>query len=197
MALEDLIAKINHEAEEQAAGIGKEADEEAEALKTKRRAEIGKEAEQIAHRGDSAADSERGRILSLASLEARKRVLAARQEAIGQVIDEALKRIRSLPAEEYFALLEKGILSIDDIEGEQELILSQEDKNRLPSDFLDRVNPRLREDCNISLSEETREIGGGFILRKGKMEENFSLVALLQEMRNDLEIEIAKALFGE
>jgi vacuolar-type H+-ATPase subunit E/Vma4 len=47
------------------------------------------------------------------------------------------------------------------------------------------------------LSNETAEITGGFILRRGKIQINVSTDVLLERAKEDLEIELTKELFGE
>jgi vacuolar-type H+-ATPase subunit E/Vma4 len=47
------------------------------------------------------------------------------------------------------------------------------------------------------LSDERQDLGGGFILRRGKIKTNVSFEVLLDQARKELEIELAKELFTE
>ncbi len=48
---------------------------------------------------------------------------------------------------------------------------------------------------NLRLSEQRQNLGGGFILRRGRIKNNVSLEILLAQARKELEIELAKELF--
>jgi vacuolar-type H+-ATPase subunit E/Vma4 len=45
------------------------------------------------------------------------------------------------------------------------------------------------------LSDQRQELGGGFILKRGKIRTNVSFEVLLNQARKGLEIELAKELF--
>lgn len=49
----------------------------------------------------------------------------------------------------------------------------------------------------LSLSQETRDIRGGFILREGKVEVNCAFETLVRLQRTEMAGQVAKALFGE
>jgi hypothetical protein len=46
------------------------------------------------------------------------------------------------------------------------------------------------------LSDQKQDIGAGFILKRGKIKTNVSIQVLLEQARKELEIELAKELFG-
>jgi V/A-type H+-transporting ATPase subunit E len=48
----------------------------------------------------------------------------------------------------------------------------------------------------VKLSSDTRDISGGFILRRGRAETNGSFDTLLAMLRDEIETEIAEILFG-
>jgi vacuolar-type H+-ATPase subunit E/Vma4 len=47
----------------------------------------------------------------------------------------------------------------------------------------------------LSLSDQRDNLGGGFVLKRGKIKTNVSFEVLLAQARKDLEIELAKELF--
>ena len=47
----------------------------------------------------------------------------------------------------------------------------------------------------MRLSQQTQNIGGGFILKRGRIKTNVSIQVLIEQARKDLEIELAKGLF--
>lgn len=99
---------------------------------------------------------------------------------------------------EYFKLMEDLLLkAVED--GDEEVIISEKTMRKLGNDFLGRVNQRLRtggKKGELSLAEEKRQVGSGFILRKGKKEVNCSFESLLGSKREELEGEVARILFS-
>jgi vacuolar-type H+-ATPase subunit E/Vma4 len=81
--------------------------------------------------------------------------------------------------------------------GDEEVIIDEEEK-RIDHEFIKQVNRRLG--CgykgNLRLADERGDIGGGFVLRRGRIKNNFTFKVLLARARKELEIELAKELFG-
>lgn len=124
----------------------------------------------------------------------RKKLLSVRQEIIDSVISKALDKLRSLPDREYFDVL-AGLCTRYAMSGSGELVLSDKDKNRLPSDFMDRINASLSGDRTLTLCSDNANIDGGFILRYGGIEENCSFEALAEEKLDDISDMLQTMLF--
>ena len=78
--------------------------------------------------------------------------------------------------------------------GGEELILSSRDRESLGDGFLRKVNERLPG--TITLSEETREMAGGFVLRTPEIEINESFEERIRSLRDEMEAEVARKLFA-
>lgn len=182
-------AKNNIErARQEAAGISNMALNEAE----KRRREI------IEKSRIEAAEREK-RLISYAELEARNQRLKAKQEVVEEAFEKAIARLKELPSDQYINILADMIVGAVST-GDEELILSKEDKNRIGNDIVKLVNKRLKATKikgNLRLAGETRDIQGGFIIRSGDIEINNSLEAIVKMRRDKLEAEVVKTLFGE
>jgi V/A-type H+-transporting ATPase subunit E len=82
--------------------------------------------------------------------------------------------------------------------GEEELIFNPEDKKKFGKKFVATINEKLKaedKNANLSLSDETRDISGGVILKEEGVENNNSFEALLAMRRDDLEAQVAGILF--
>jgi len=81
--------------------------------------------------------------------------------------------------------------------GNEEVVVDKSE-NRIDQELINQVNQRLagQNKGNLRLSEQRQELGGGFILRRGKIRTNVSFEVLLSQARKGLEIELAKGLFG-
>ncbi len=137
----------------------------------------------------------------MAQLDARKEVLAAKQELINDAFNQALDMLFNLDSAAYLEILRRMLLSSIKT-GEEVIILSPpRDKSRIPDDFWNELNRELAAAGYINKisppGEADPNISGGFILRAGGIEINNSFGSLLEMYRDDLEPEVAALLFEE
>lgn len=191
--LDSIVNKILEEAKGEADAILADAQKQADEMLGEADQEAQRQAAQRWESAEKKAESIRAAKVSAAHLSGRERILAAKGQAIDQILNEARHSLMSLPEGQYFAMLKKLILA-HVRPGEGEMLLSQEDKDRLPKRFLKEVNAEI-EGGNLSLSEETAELGGGVILRYGGVEENCSLDALFRDRHETLQDRVAQVLF--
>lgn len=199
MALEDIVNKINTDALNEAAKVK----DEAEASASK----IGQEAsdrattirEEILRDARAKAREDRERSLIMANLESSKQVLAAKQALMDEAFERAKARLVGLGDREYLKLIEKVLLEAVE-SGDEVIIVSTKDRSRISPSFLEGINRSLiskGKKARLRLSKETRDIKGGVILSSGRSETDCSFETLIRELRDDLEIEVARILFGE
>ena len=193
---EKLIEKILDEARQQAQANIEKARKEADAILQAAKAEAEKKERLTLEKARINADEKKRRMIASAELDAKKEKLKAKQDIIEEAFKKALEKLNSLPEQQYFGILEDMLINI----GREncELILSDRDKKRLNSAFLDNIKSRLKEKGytgNINISDETRDIKGGFILKMGDIEINNSFDAILRMKRDELEPEVVKILF--
>ncbi|MBE6759341.1 MAG: hypothetical protein E7554_04540 [Ruminococcaceae bacterium] len=193
--LEKILERIQAGADLQAADIMDEA--RAEAAEILKKADAATEAKSTALVDVTREKAELiGRIADSGSeLEGRKLLLSLRQELIAGVIDEALKRLRALPAEQYFSVCERLACRFAD-KGEGEILFSAADRERLPGGFMDALNGKLSDKgAKLTLAADTVETNGGFVLRYGGIEENCSFAAIVEQHRDSLSDQLGKILF--
>ena len=77
---------------------------------------------------------------------------------------------------------------------EGELILNAADKERIGEALAVAVQAAM-PDSRIVLSEETRNVKGGFLLKTGAVYYNSTIEALVEEAREELTGEVALQLF--
>lgn len=189
--IENITKRIAEEAEKEALRIIEEAEKEAAAIRdeyTKKSEEI---KVSILQRGKKSADEREARLSGSAELEARKITLAKKQELISLAFDAAAKKLGSLSDDERADVIARLALTAA-AGGRGEIILSKADRDTIGS----KVLARCAENKNIKLSEETREIGGGFVLRDGMSEVDCAFSSLVTELRDGMSREAADILFG-
>jgi V/A-type H+/Na+-transporting ATPase subunit E len=196
--INNLTSKILEEARARSEEILKAAQEEEAKIMDKKVTEArGIEKEHIQKAAEEAI-TRRERILSGAELRVRNDKLAAKQQIVERVIEEALAKLGTLTDEEFLAFIKTSILSAD-VSGDEKLLVSKNHRNRVNEDFLKELNIALNmkgKRGNISLSSEERSFRGGFVLVKNGIEINNTFEALIQSMKDDLEYEVAKVLFS-
>jgi len=197
MALEDIIKKILRDAKQQADEIKQQAQEEARRILEEARNKADRMREQMLAIAQRHAQQEEDRILTLAKLELRKRVLQEKQTRINEAFERARTRLLNMNKEDYKEFI-KRLLTAAVETGDEEVIAPPQYREILTPQFLKEVNRALGKGSgSLRLSPETRNISGGIILRQGRREVNCSLEALFKIAREEMEPEIARILFQE
>lgn len=137
------------------------------------------------------------RMIAVASLEERKRMLKVRQSMVNAAFKTAFEKVVKLPVEEYGQFL-KGII-IDSVrKGEGEILFNETDQSRLGSQYIEEINKMLKAEGKASelrLSKDTIPNRGGFVLKYGEMEINCTLEIMFDMNIPKLEAEVASILF--
>ncbi|HHT46131.1 MAG TPA: hypothetical protein GX004_02410 [Firmicutes bacterium] len=196
---ERICRRILADAREKAEKISAEAANKADDILSGAEKEAEKRREQILGRAQKEAEEQKRRILGIAQLDARKKMLAAKQELIDEAFKQALDALLNLDEQTYLAVLQEMLLASIKT-GDEVIILSPRDKDRIPELFWKELNSKLAATgikSKLSISEEVAEISGGFILQSGGIEMNNSFNSLLEMHRDELEMEVAAILFNE
>ena len=189
--LSNISNKILADAQQKADAIIAEAEQSAAKIlaDSKKRAE----AEVEAVLKDSAircADvAEKARLVS--NLEGKKLISNARQQMIGIAFKTALERLLALPEAEYRRLLIKladGVLS--DGKG-GEVLLNARDRAAHGQALAEALSGRA------VLAADEAPIVGGVVIRRGKIEYNCALDALVRMASEKVAPEVSQALFPE
>lgn len=187
--LEKILAQITEEAEAHSAQMLARARSEADALYAEGQAETERQIALMREKADAEAETVRSRGQAAAKLQERKMLLQARQEIIGEMIDAARQMLCHLPDEQYFSVL--GKLAERYVRPKAgEIMLSSKDLKRLPVSFRDMLIKR-----GLTVSQQTREVDGGFVLLYDGLEENCSFGALFAEKREILQDKVCSLLF--
>lgn len=195
--IEKITARIIEDAEREIAAMQQETEEEVNTLLAQAQTEAEQESMELLVRGRRAAEERRERLSSSADMECRKLELAAKQELLQQSFDAALEELCALPQERYVTLL--SALAVEaSSSGRERMILSARDADRLGEDIVKAANAALQKAGRrgeLTLSQETRPIPGGFILAEGDVELNCAFDTLIRLQREKLEKEVAAILF--
>ena len=181
--LDRIIEQILADAEAKAAEQVAAAEEEAK----KTLADAAAEAEQKAN--VLLADSEKvgadikARAASTAEFTRRRTVLAAKQNAIRDVIAAAQKELHDLPDDEYFSVLLK-LAQKNALPGDAEMQLNEKDLARMPQDFSAQLKAAV-PGTNITVSNTPCNIPDGFLLVYGGID-----VSVAQYIADEMGVEL-------
>lgn len=122
--------------------------------------------------------------ISGAEIQARKTILQVKQECLEDTLSAVKQRFLSLEGKEY----ETVILSmLAKAEKGEEIVFSAKDRDALQAVVTEK---------GYVVSQETREISGGFIVKKGNIEYNYTFEAILAIEREEFEKIVAEILFA-
>ena len=135
--------KILEEAREEKQKIIDSAKVQARDIKAKQEQEAKQIRKEILERAKKEADEKKRRILSMAQLEKRKAILRIKQQIIDEVFLKAKANFQQMPDEDYKDLIGKMLVK-SVIKGDEEVIISEKDRNRISQEFLDTINEYLQ-----------------------------------------------------
>ena len=202
--IEKITGQIDADVQKEIDAALDQARAQAKEIEARYESQAQTQGEALRRKGEQDAALRRERLVDVARLEARKTLLAAKQDLVGQAFDLALKKLLELPDQEYIALLAKLAVAASRT-GREQVIFSQKDRSRygkqavtMANDMLaKKAGPRAAESAGmLTLAEESRPMAGGLILRDGRVETNCSFEVLIHLQRDALSAEVARALFA-
>ena len=201
--IEKITGQIDADVQKEIDAALDQARAQAQEIEARYESQAQTQEEALRRKGEQDAALRRERLVDVARLEARKTLLAAKQDLVGQAFDLALKKLLELPDQEYIALLAKLAVAASRT-GREQVILSQKDRSRygkqavtMANDMLaKKAGPRAAESAGmLTLAGESRPMAGGLILRDGRVETNCSFEVLIHLQRDALSAEVARVLF--
>ena len=193
--IEKITQRIETDTQAEIDRILSDARAEANGITDRYQAQADNEAAELAVKNQKAAAEREERLVSTAQMEARKVGLAAKQEMVEKAYDLALEKLCSMPDEQYVKTVADLLVQAAP-NGRGAVIFAPAEKKRIGEAAVRAANAQLNGG-NLTLSEETRPLKGGFILSDGKVEVNCSFDTLVRLQKTETAGEVAKRLFSE
>ncbi|MEG2349383.1 MAG: V-type ATP synthase subunit E family protein [Hungatella sp.] len=194
--LEKIIGRMQAESNAAVAQTLEKAQAEADRILERARQEAREECALIERRSESKITAIQERAESAAELKKRQSILAEKQGLIAEIIDKAEKRLTELEDTEYFQLI-TNLAKKSAQPGEGFLLFSPKDLARIPENFEQTLQGILDDPGKkLTLSKETRDIEGGFVLVYGGIEENCSFKALFDSAHEILQDKVQTIIGG-
>lgn len=196
--IDRITARIEADAAAEAALMAQQTEAEAARI----RAEAEKAAQEHywerMKQGMKAVEDRAARLAGAAGMEAKKTILAFKQETVSAVFDAAQQQLLSMPKAEYIRFLtDKAVAACTT--GRETLVFNAADKKAVAEKVVAAVNKAMEaagKPTEVTVAEETGTFAGGLIVRQGSVSCNGTIDALMAQARESMAAEVAAALFG-
>jgi V/A-type H+-transporting ATPase subunit E len=194
---QQVIEKILADAKAEAEKIKKQAREKEAVEQAKLKEQLREFDKQTQAIAQKTGEDKKAHLLAAARMDIARQLLAEKRKILDEVFAQARQHLENLSDEQYCKLMTKLMLKAVE-SGDEEVIIDNEEK-RIDQKFIKNINQQLApgRKGNLRLSEDRDNIEAGFILKRGKIKNNVSVEVLLAQARRELEIELAKELFGD
>lgn len=193
--IEKIKQRIDADTQAEIDRVLQRAREDAKQIADRYKAQAQAEAAELNAKAEAVAAQREERLIGAARMEARKTELAAKQELVDKVYDMALDRLCKMSDEDYTKTL-AALLVQAAPSGRGTVVLAPEDHKRVGAAAVAEAN-KLLNGGQLTLSDETRPIRGGFILQDGKIEVNGTFETLVRLQKAETAGAVAKKLFPE
>lgn len=224
--IEKITGRITADAQAEAERVLSAAREEAAKITARYQAQADTECADLTAKNAKAAVEREERLVSMAQMEARKVLLAAKQEMVEKTYALALEKLCALPEEQYVQVLADLLVQASST-GREEAVFSPEDRERVGKAAVAKANELLvkqaapgvpqgdsavtnllskvaanvtamaKGTAMLALSKETRPLKGGFILKDENVEVNCTFDTLVRLQKAETAGMVAKKLFPE
>jgi len=195
MSLDHILKTIREKTEEEAEELIKQAEKERQAYIREVEEEARKIRKEYLKKSQRKAEEEKKREIIHIRAEEKKKILNLKQKILGETFDQAQEELGNLEKKEYLSLIKKAIFL--NLESDyQEIIVSVRDKAWMEEKFINEILAEQGRKEELSLQAGLPREERGFILKKEGIEINCTFSDLFQNLRDDLEIEVAQILFG-
>lgn len=195
--LDTIVEQILREAQNEAEEIKAQAARNADSIIANAKKTVDKMSAETKDKVVETEKSGQFRARSSAELKKRQAVLFAKQGIIKDMMDKAYRKMLELPDDEYFDIIMRCLNAA--VQPKRGVILfCEKDRERLTF-AREREIKKIAKECGgeLSVSEKSADIEGGFILSYGGIEENCSWRAMFDANREQLADKVNLFLFAE
>ena len=191
--IERITGRIDADAQAEIDRVLEAAKAEAARITAQYQSQADAERTSLAERNRKAAAEREERMESVAQMEARKVTLAAKQEMVERAYQLALDRLCAMPDADYIKTVATLLVQAAP-DGRGAVIFSPAERERIGAAAVAMANEQL-DGGKLTLSDQTRDLRGGFILANGNIEVNCTFETLVRLKKTEIAGEVANILF--
>ena len=195
--IDKITSRIIADAEAECRDVKRESDERCAAVRAENEKRAQDEYWRLVREGVKDTEQRVQRMDRTARLEAKKSVLNMKQEAVSRAFDLAKDKIAELPERDYIGFLAREAAEAA-ITGQEEVIFCERDRKSVGAKAVKAANELLAAKGMpglLTLSDATRDMAGGLMLKQGDIEVNCTVDTLLDLTRDELAARVADVLF--
>ena len=190
--IDSIIDRILRDARESADARVARAEQDAEKLIAKKKDQAKEEEAKMLADAQKVIDAQAKQNQATQNTKSQRRLLAERVALIDEIVEEAKKRIKSLPSEDRLSMIRDFVIGSS--EGDDGvLIVSEKDKPGITDAFLAEISSKTNS--KITLSDKSGDFDAGCILICGDCEYNGTLEARSDDLESDIRDAVNQVLF--
>ena len=196
MSVEKITSKILDDAKAQADAITLDANLRAEGIVNEAKGNAESLIESYKSRGEEEKLKLIERKKSVAEIDGRKITLGLKQQIIDKAFKVAAEKISSMEDDKYIEFLIEKIKSSGVKSGE--IVMNPNQREKIGAKLVDRLNQTFGTDVGnkgFTLSEETINAVGGFMVKDGQIYMNGTLENLIEEEYGKIVSSVVEKLF--
>ena len=191
---EKIIAHIEADAKAQVDAILAQAGQQCAEIKADFDKQAAEAYSERIRSGVKACQDEVDSRVRLDQMEARKSLLAVKQDMVASSFDKALEALCALPEDEYVAFLAK-LAAAASVSRDEQVVLNKRDRAAIGDKVVKAANV-LVKGGKLSLAPDCGDFAGGLVLKRGNVEANCTAELLVELQRGDMSAEVAGLLFA-
>lgn len=187
MSLEAILSKIEKDAEMKARAILEAAEREKEKELKEHQDRMNDLLKREEEKVRARAEESRKRMEFHVRREADRKLMNARRAMIDRAVDTAVENLASAGDDDYLAMI-SSLLDGCDLQGEVEVLISEDDTDRITPDFLSEHSTGNR---SFVLSKRRHGERGGVIFRSGDISQNGTFPMIAELAHENLVMELS------
>ena len=194
-----ITERIAAETQEEIASIQAETAERCRAIKEEYNQKAQEEYWRLVREGVKECEAYGQRLAGAAEMEAKKSILAVKQNTISRVFDRAVESLCNMSENRYVDFMARQAANAAST-GLEELVFNARDKASCSKSVVKAANELLKKRGllpKLTVSEVCGNFRGGLMLKQGDIEVNCSVEKLVELSRSELTPQIAGVLFAE
>ena len=191
-----LTTKIKVDAVKKQAALVKEAEKELTQSELLKKTQLEKESAEHLKRYERELQRELSLKVSELHVKSRNRVLAAKQQILDELFEEAKVRLQQLPADQVEAFVLRK-LQVTQLIGEIELIFGDKTQPLITEEMMQNWQNTLGDDVTLKRVKHQIPNRSGVVFRQGEIEFNYIFEALLESKEEDLSYQLIELIFEQ
>lgn len=191
-----LTTKIKVDAVKKQAALVKEAEKELTQSELLKKTQLEKESAEHLKRYERELQRELSLKVSELHVKSRNRVLAAKQQILDELFEEAKVKLQQLPADQVEAFVLRK-LQVTQLTGEVELIFGDKTQPLITEEMMQNWQNTLGDEVTLKRVKHRIPNRSGVVFRQGEIEFNYIFEALLESKEEDLSYQLIELIFEQ